>query len=669
MRRGSTLALVAAVLAVVTMAGSGLARAAEPVTGAGNSQRTAWDPNEPGLSPATVQSGRFGRVFDTPVQGQVYAQPLLYNETLLAVTEEDHVYGIDPGSGAIRWEDQVGKPWKSADISCENPGPYVGITSTPVIDPETDTAYFTAKTYEDEATGEGPAVWKMHAVDIETGQERPNFPVEIAGHAENIPGTEFDPTQQLQRPALLLMEGVVYAAFGGLCDKAPYEGWVVGVSAYHGGLEFPHLTAMWAAASGGASIWQGGGGLVSDGPGRIFLATGNSNTPGWGIGGSSPEAGTPGNAPPENLGESVARLDVQPSGELKATSFFSPHNNEELDDADLDLASGAPMALPSQYFGTAKFPKLLVQDGKQGVLYVLDREELGGMDPHKKGTDAVASEVAEVGGLWGAMAVWPGDGGYLYIPSTGEGVIEKGSGVLRALKYGVEGGRPEFRSAGESKETLYYGSGSPLVTSNGTESGSAIVWQTRCPREPSLEEELHCEESTLNAYAAVPVEGAMKLLWSAPIGFGTRFASPTASEGRVYVGTYDGHVLGFAASPEAETSTSPVQGNPAQGNPGGGADNRGPSRPSTKLTAVRIRAAAGEARFTFKMVGEATYAQCRLIKQAAKGGRSVIPGFSRCRSPRSYGRLASGRYTFEVRAVGPAGPDQTPARRAFRITG
>lgn len=668
MGRGSILAVIVAVLVAVATAGSGLARGAEPVTGAADNLRTGWDPNEPSLSPATVQSGRFGRLFDTPVQGQVYAQPLLHDETLLAVTEENRVYGIDPGSGSIRWEDDAGKPWRSADINCENPGPYVGITSTPVIDPETDTAYFTTKTYEDEATNEGPAVWKMHAVDVATGQERPGFPVEIAGRAENISNTEFDPTQELQRPALLLMEGVVYAAFSGLCDKEPFQGWIAGVSAYHGGLEVPRLTALWAAASGGASIWQGGSGLVSDGPGRIFFATGNANTPGWGIGGSSPEAGTPGSEPPENLGETVARIEVQPGGELKATSFFSPQNNEELDDEDLDLASGGPLALPSQYFGTAAFPKLLVQDGKQGVLYVLDREELGGMDPHKNGTDEVVAEVPEVGGLWGAMAVWPGDGGYLYIPSTGEDVIEKGSGVLRALKYDIEGDRPGFHSVGESAETLYYGSGSPLVTSNGTESGSAIVWQTRCPTEPSLEEELHCEGSTLNAYAAVPVEGSMKLLWSGSIGFGTRFAAPTAGGGRIFVGTYDGHVLGFAASPEPGPPAPARQGQPPSSGVDTGQETVG--RPNTKLTAVRIRAATGEARFAFKAIGQASYAQCRLMKQTAKGRRrAVVRRFSRCRSPRRYRSLASGRYIFEVRAVGLAGPDQTPARRAFRITG
>ncbi len=95
---------------------------------------------------------------------------------------------------------------------------------------------------------------------------------------------------------------------------------------------------------------------------------------------------------------------------------------------------------------------------------------------------------------------------------------------------------------GTSSENLGFGSGSPIVTSNGTAAGSGIVWISDCSNPPG------CEGSTLNAYGAVPVEGSPHLLWHGEIGVSTKFARPDASGGRIYVGTYDGHLLGFGAT-------------------------------------------------------------------------------------------------------------------------
>ena len=111
----------------------------------------------------------------------------------------------------------------------------------------------------------------MNAVELASGKEVANFPVKIEGEAQNLPGVQFEPFQELQRPALLMMNGVVYAAFGSHCDHEPYEGWIVGVST--SGL----VTTKWATSAHGGSIWQSGGGLVSDGPGQILFSTGNDN--------------------------------------------------------------------------------------------------------------------------------------------------------------------------------------------------------------------------------------------------------------------------------------------------------------------------------------------------------------------------------------------------------
>ncbi len=522
------LLLLAIAMGVATLTHAVPASAAdEPVTAAADSLRTGWYPDEGQLTPQLLRAGDFGSLFDTTVRGQVYAQPLVSGDTLLAATEDDWIYGIDPRSGAIRWQRNVGIPFNSADIGCTDLEPHVGITGTPVIDATTNTAYFFAKSY---ATGDsGPAIWSMHAVDLSNGEEEPGFPVRISGEAQNLAGVDFDPTQQLQRPALLLMNGVVYAAFGSHCDIQPYQGWIVGVSTAG------HIEAMWATSSSGSAIWQAGGGLVSDGEGQILFASGN---------GPTPRAG-PGDTPPEGrLGESVVRLAVQPDGSLKATDFFSPFDNESLNEEDLDLGSGAPLGLPSPYFGTVAVPHLMVEVGKPGTVYLLDRDDLGGMGQGAGGGDDVVQEIPETGGLWGSMAVWPGDGGYVYIPSVGS---------LEAFKYGTdESGAPHLSLVAHAPENLGYGSGSPLVTSDGATTGSGIVWISQCSDPPG------CEGSTLNAYAAVPVEGSLQLLWSGEIGVSTKFARPDASGGHIYVGTYDGHLLGFG--PEEHTLTVTREG-------------------------------------------------------------------------------------------------------------
>ncbi|MFL5883567.1 MAG: hypothetical protein ACJ77M_00715, partial [Thermoleophilaceae bacterium] len=453
------LALVVTALALALPA----AASAAGVTYGGDDLRTSWYPDQASLTPQLVTGGTFGRLFSAPVDGQVYAQPLMSNGTLFVATESDWIYGLDPVTGAQQWARNVGTPWNPADVGCADLTPTIGITGTPVIDGATHTAYFFAKTY---ASGtSGPAVWKMHAVDTSTGAERGGFPVQIGGEAQNRPGATFDPTHEMQRPGLLLMDGVVYAAFGGHCDALPYQGWVFGVSTSGA------VKARWASAPNYAGIWQSGGGVVSDGSGQIVVATGN------GYGPTGPLLGTD---PPGNLGESVVRLSVQSDGSLRATDFFSPYDAVSLDDWDGDLGSGGPLALPSTTFGTSSYPHLLVIAGKEGYVYLLDRDHLGGIAEGASGGDAVVARIGPYGGVWSRPAVWPGDGGYVYMPTASPSADTPGlsyGGVLRAYRYGVDGsGKPTLALAGTSTDVYGFGSGGPVVTSDGTSSGSAIVW-------------------------------------------------------------------------------------------------------------------------------------------------------------------------------------------------
>jgi iron transport multicopper oxidase len=501
----------------------------EGITNAGDDLRTGWYPSEPSLTPELVSGGTFGQMWSSPVEGQVYAQPLLDNGTLVVATESNKVYGLNPATGALKWSEplDLGTPWKASDIGCGDLTPTIGVTATPVIDPATNIAYMTHKTYASGSSGS--ARWYMDAVSVVSGAEEPGFPVQLSGKAQNAEGQTFQPTTQLQRPGLLLLEGVVYAAFGSSCDIPPWQGWVFGVSTSGA------VKARWVAdASGnGAGIWQSGAGLTSDGPGNILLSTGN---------GEAPTTPTPGSSPPGNLGESIVRLRVQADGSLKPTDFFAPFDAASLDEWDADFASGGVTGLPQEYFGTPTIPHLAVAVGKDGYVYLLNRDNLGGIGQGPSGSDHVVQRIGPYGGVWSRPGVWPGEGGWVYIPTASGGNSAGGSsGNLRVYQYGLSGtGSPTLSLQGTSTDAFGFGSSAPIVTSDGTAPGSALVWIVWAPNGEGT-------GAQLRAYDPIPVNGEPVLRWSAPVGTSTKFAIPGVGAGRLYVGTRDGHVLAFGS--------------------------------------------------------------------------------------------------------------------------
>ena len=339
----------------------------------------------------------------------------------------------------------------------------------------------------------------------------------------------------MQRPGLLLMGGRVYLAFGAYCDINPYRGYVVSV-----GTTAPGVVSMWSDESGAgadanseAGIWQSGGGLVSDGPGQILLTTGN---------GISPPPG-PGSPVPGTLAESVVRLGVDGTGRIAPSDFFSPANAPTLDQNDTDLGSGGPIGLPAA-FGTTAHPHLLVQVGKDGRVFLLDRDHLGGRKQGAGGGDAVLGVSGPFAGVWGHPAAYGGSGGWVY-------TVEN-SGPLRALRFGVDGsGNPALSSAATSSGTFGYTSGSPVVTSDGTTPGSALVWAVFRTGSTG-------SGASLRAYQAVPTGTVLQQVWSAPIGVAAKFSVPATDGGRVYVGTRDGHLLAFGRPGTAALQGQPV---------------------------------------------------------------------------------------------------------------
>lgn len=523
---------------------------ASVITVSDNTLRTGWDTNEPALTPARVASAAVGKLFETSLPKvvgnsqsglqpqQILAQPLIADGYLIIATEENRVYGLDPVTGAIKWSRDLGPSWPVASIDCHDLVPDNGETSTPVYDASNKTLYVLDVTYDDKPSGVSKPSFQLHGLDIANGRDRKGWPVTIEGDPTNSPNLPFTPLHELQRGGLLLLGGVVYVGFGGHCNPLMYgskgdvNGYVVGVSATRA-----RLTTIWSTeagySSGSGDIWQSGGGLVSDGPGSIFVATGD---------GLIAAAVGPGDRPPATLSDAVIHLRVQPNGSLKAVDFFSPTNGALLDRDDTDLASGGPMAIPAGY-GTSRYPDLLVEDGKDGRVWLLNRDDLGGVGQGKGRGNGVLGETGPFSGVWGHPAFFGGNRGYVYYVTN--------QGPMDAFELGAVDGVPRLSLAGQTVVPGVFGyrSGSPSVTSTGRSPGTGLVWVVYSTGPSGA-------YGTLNAYDAVPVHGVLKLVRSWPIGTVSEFSNVTTNDGRVYVGNKLGQVLCFGTI--SATAGSPI---------------------------------------------------------------------------------------------------------------
>jgi hypothetical protein len=525
-----TVAGIAAVAGAAPVGAATSAHARPPAAGASdeptadqNNLRDGWDQNEPTLTQSAVQGGKFGQIFKTGVDGQVYAQPLIIGNMLIVATENDWVYGMNAKTGAIVWKTSLGSPYHIT--SCKDLEPNIGITSTPVYDPNTGSVYVMAMIKE--------ATFAFHLVGLNVNTGAVTLKQKISGSPTNDSHISFQAIPQDQRTGLLLMSnGWVYAAFASHCDHKPYAGYVAGVNVE----QRPIKTTLWTDEAGvaddQAGIWQSGGGMMSDESKRFFLTSGN---------GISPNHGS-GDKPPGQLAESVVRLDPQPDGSLKPRQFFSPSDAPILDRGDKDFGGGAPVGLP---FGTSTYPHIMANGGKKGFFYLLNRDDLTGRNLH----DNDLFQTSGLAGLWGHPGVFGdtmhltssnagGSNDYLYYVGQND--------YLRAWKVGVgSGDKPNLNDQANSTFRLGYGSGSPVVTSNGTDANSAIVWVVDSPDTNG-----DGKHASLAAFDATPQPkngGGTKMreIWGGNIGTASKFSIAATGNGMVYVGTRDGDVYGF----------------------------------------------------------------------------------------------------------------------------
>ena len=545
---GLAVALAVAPGAVVLPAARALAARASETTTAQDPLRTGWDNGETQMGPAAVAG--FTQLFARQVAGQVYAQPLVVGSTVVVATEKNWVYGLNAATGAIKWSVSLGPFYPIT--GCNDLAPDVGVTGGPVYDSATGDVYVMAQI----KPGKNP-LYSLFGINAGNGKITSSVGVPL--HPANDPHLTFSGRNELARPGLLLDNGWVYAAFGSHCDHKPYVGFVAGINVSTG------ARTLWSDETGvtdnQAGIWQGASGLMSDGAGRIFFTSGN---------GISPAPG-PGTAPPGNLAESVVRLGRSAAGTLSARDFFSPGNAPALDAADTDWGSGGPVGLP---LGTAAYPHVLAQAGKDGRIFLLNRDNLGGR--HAANNKGALSVTKAFSGEWGHPAVFAGTGrltaanagsasDYLYYLGKND--------QLRYLKFGVNGsGAPTLTDVGNTSVTFGYSSGSPAVTSNGASPSSAVVWAVYASNATG-------GGGTLEAFPGVPhgcsaaAPCTVLPIKSWPIGNASKFASVATSGNRVYVGTRagatasGGTVYGFGAAalaapfapaPQASFGQTPV---------------------------------------------------------------------------------------------------------------
>jgi len=480
------------------------------------------------LTKSTVKSSTFGKVFKRVVDGQIYAQPLYVANLTIAgakhnvvfvATEHSSVYAFeaDGRTTAPFWKRSFINP-SSGITTISKPAnalisPEISISSTPVIDISTSTLYVAVSTNEN-----GSIVHRLHALSLTTGAEKFGGPIKIQG---SVPGTypalsvngrvPFVPKQHLQRPALLLLNGNVYIAYGSNGDQLPYNGWLFAFSAQGTGVL--HQVAVFCTSpdKGASAIWQSGDGPAADPSGNIYLATGNGafdlNTGG------------------RDAGNTVLKLALQ-SGALVRLDYFTPFNTADLTTNDLDLGAAGPILPPTQAGAAA--PNLVIVGGKDGKIYSINRSNMGKFNSATN-NDVQTLTLGNPEPTNGLFATPAALGTSIYVGEVNEPLE----------RFIFSNGLLSTAPAAQTSTVFLYPGTSPMISSNGS---SSILWAL----------DLHAyvggtPDGTVNTPGPAVLHAydgstLQELYNSAQAGTrdtagkALKFTSPTVANGHVYVG-------------------------------------------------------------------------------------------------------------------------------------
>jgi len=464
--------------------------------------RTGANTSETKLTPSNVNPRSFGKLFEQVVDGAIVGQALyLPNVTIpgagvhnvvYVATMHDSVYAFDADTGgtAPLWQASFLLPGaQPVPIALQGCGAVtkwseVGVLSTPVIDAASGKLFVVAKTYEN-----GTYVHRLHALDVSTGQETTGSPITIkASFQSGGKQYAFRDAAHVNRPALLLQNGYLYVAFGSNgCRSSKEEGWVVAYESATLKSAGVFDTEPGASAAG---IWQRGGGLSADSDGNVYGETADGPY----------KDGT-------NFGLSVFKL-TQAGSALSLSDWFTPYNLPYLNKKDQDLNEPL-LVLPDQ---PGPYPHLAIAVGKEGTLYVLNRDDMGHQcSTCQLGDTQIVQELPLLAGNeTGALLYWNN--------------IVYTSGVSSPVSaFALAGGQLAGVPFAESSRGA--GQHSPVISANGNTSG--VLWQIN--------------GSNLTAYDALTLQ---RLYTSGQDKTGRdqlpaipHFANLVVVNGKLYVGT------------------------------------------------------------------------------------------------------------------------------------
>ncbi|MFZ0319265.1 MAG: immunoglobulin domain-containing protein [Candidatus Sulfotelmatobacter sp.] len=493
-----------------------------------DNMRTGQYLTETYLTPRNVNVNSFGKVGFLAVDGRVDAQPLFLanvsiagqnpQNVLYVATEHDSVYAFDAGTQALLWQASLigAGETSSDDGGCFAVTPEIGITATPVIDRKSgpNGAIYLVTATED---SQGQYHPRLHALDISTGAELFGGPTEIQaqypGTGANSNGSNviFDPAQYLERPALLLLNGIVYTSWASHCDYDPYTGWVIGYD--ESTLRQASLINLTPNGSQGA-IWMAGAGPAADESGNIFLLDGNGS-----FDQDLDANGFPGQG---DFGNAFIKLSTN-SGPLAVADYFATSDTVAQSAADTDLGSGGALVLPDLKDESGQVKHLALGTGKDGNIYVVDRDNMGKFNPsvndiYQELPRATSSPGALLNGVTSTPAYFNST---MYFGADGDN--------LRA--FTISGAKLSSTPAAMSEYVFPYPGVTPSISANGNDLG--ILWAVE-----------NASTAVLHAYDAGNLNTELYNSNLAgtrdQFGAGNKFIVPTVADGKVYLGTPNG---------------------------------------------------------------------------------------------------------------------------------
>jgi outer membrane protein assembly factor BamB len=483
--------------------------------------RTGQNLNETILTTNNVNRSSFGKLFAILADGKVDAQPLYLpnlsisgkeQNLLFVATEHGSVYAFNADTGTQIWH--VSTPLSgetsSDDHGCSQITPEIGVTATPVIDPKSGphgTIYVVAMSRD----GSGKYHQRLHALDVITGTEEFGGPKEIQA---SFPGTGdnssngtvvFDPGQQVDRPGLLLLNGVIYTSWGSHCDIRPYTGWIIGYN--ESTLAQVNVLNVTPNGNEGA-FWMSGAGPAADSSGNIYALDANGSFDSTLNAQGLPTQGDFGNA--------FLKISTT-SNQLAVADYFEMMNQDSENSTDTDLGSGGALVLPDLKDASGNTRHLAVGAGKDSNIYVVDRD---GMGKFNSSSNNIYQEVDGVlsGGIWSMPAYFNNT---VYFGSVGNNI----------QSFSISNARLGSSASSQTNTQFEYPGATPSISANGT--SSAIIWAAE-----------NTNPAVLHAYDAVNLANELYNSNQSggrdQFGTGNKFIVPTVVNGKVYVGTANG---------------------------------------------------------------------------------------------------------------------------------